>query len=258
MNSERRTRSVLRRSVRRMAGAAVLCAALTCAGRARAGGPRFVTGSGWWVQSGLPVAFYTSTPAYYIDPGALNANVTHAQADAMVAAAAWNVPTSTLALKQGGDLAEHVSSANTYFDATTDAVVFPADASATNYQGIPIAVIYDTDGSVIDTLLGEGASDPSGCRDTGVVESVDSIGLDGTIHHAVLILNGRCVGSTPQQLTQMQYQLERAFGSVVGVAWSQCNDNIFTGATPPQRARSTTGRSCTRSTCCAARTAISA
>jgi hypothetical protein len=84
---------------------------------------------------------------------------------------------------------------------------------------------------VIDTLLGEGASDPSGCRDTGVVESVDSIESDG-IQHAMLILNGRCVGSTPQQLTQMQYQLERAFGRVIGVAWSQLNDNIFTGATP--------------------------
>ncbi len=45
-------------------------------------------------------------------------------------------------------------------------MVFPADVSASNYQSIPIAVIYDEDGSVIDTLLGEGASDPSGCRQT--------------------------------------------------------------------------------------------
>ena len=184
------------------------------------------------MPSGQPVAFYTPTPEYYTDPGALNANVTHAQADAMVAAAAsvWNVPTSTLVLRQGGELAEHVSSANVYFDGSE--MVFPADVSASNYQSIPIAVIYDTDGSVIDTLLGDGASDPSGCRDTGVVESVDSIGLDGTIHHAMLILNGRCVGSTAQQLTQMQYQLERAFGRVVGISWSQVNDNVFTGATP--------------------------
>ena len=134
-------------------------------------------------------------------------------------------------MKQGGELAEHVSSANVYFDGSE--MVFPADVSANNYQSIPIAVIYDTDGSVIDTLLGDGASDPSGCRDTGVVESVDSIGLEGTIHHAMLILNGRCVGSTPQQLLQMQYQLERAFGRVIGISWSQLNDNLFTGATPP-------------------------
>lgn len=200
---------------------------------AHAGGPRFVTGSGWWVQPGSWITFYTSTPAYYTDPGDLSGTVSHAQADAMVAAAAapWNVPTSTLVLHQGGELAEHVSAANVYFDGTE--MVFPADVSANNYQNIPIAVIYDTDGSVIDTLLGQGASDPSGCRQTGVVESVDSIGMDGTIHHAMLILNGRCVGAAPEQLMQMQYQLERAFGRVLGLAWSQVNDNLFTGATPP-------------------------
>jgi hypothetical protein len=209
-----------------LVGCVAACAA------AHAGGPRFVTGNGWWAQAGQAIPFYTSSPAYYTDPGDLSATVPHAQADAMVAAAAasWNVPTSSLLLQQGGELAEHVSSANVYFNGSE--MVFPADVSATNYQNIPIAVIYDTDGSVIDTLLGEGASDPSGCRQTGVVESVDSIGLEGAIHHAMLILNGRCVGSTPQQLTQMQYQLERAFGRVVGLAWSQINDGLFTGATP--------------------------
>ena len=207
--------------------------ALVCAFEAKAGGPRFVTGSNSSNGGGSVIPFYTSAPAYYTDPGDLSATVSHAQADAMVAAAAstWNVPTSTLVLKQGGELAEDVSSANVYFDGSE--MVFPADVSASNYLNIPIAVIYDMDGSVIDTLLGDGASDPSGCRDTGVVESVDSIGLEGTIHHAMLILNGRCVGSTPQQLLQMQYQLERAFGRVIGISWAQVNDNIFTGATPP-------------------------
>ncbi len=203
------------------------------ASQAWAGGPRFVTGSNSWRGAGFAIPFYTLSPAYYTDPGDLNAAVSHAQADAMVAAAAatWNVATSALVLKQGGQLAEHVSSANVYFDGSE--MVFPADVSANNYRNIPIAVIYDKDGSVIDTLLGEGASDPSGCRDTGVVESVDSVSVDGTIHHAMLILNGRCVGSTPQQLLQMQYQLERAFGRVIGISWSQVNDNLFTGATPP-------------------------
>jgi hypothetical protein len=219
-------------NVRGWAAAAVLLM-LAWVPQMKAGGPRFVTGSSSWRGSGFAIAFYTSSPAYYTDPGNLSATVTHAQADAMVAAAAatWNVSTSTLVLKQGGELAEHVSSANVYFNGSE--MVFPADVSATNYQSIPIAVIYDTDGSVIDTLLGDGASDPSGCRDTGVVESVDSIGQEGAIHHAMLILNGRCVGSTPQQLLQMQYQLQRAFGRVVGISWSQVNDNIFTGATPP-------------------------
>ena len=220
------------RSERWIAGAVIASAGLLGATSASAGGPRFVTGPSYTVGGGVPMVFYTSAPLYYTDPGALNANVSHAQADAMVAAAAapWNVPTSSLILRQGGELAEHVSSANVYFDGSE--MVFPADVSPSNSANIQIAVIYDTDGSVIDTLLGEGASDPSGCRETGVVESVDWIGIGGKIRHAMLILNGRCVGSTPQQLLQMQYQLERAFGRVIGIAWSQLNDNIFTGATP--------------------------
>lgn len=224
--------AILQRHIARAAGAILLAIALTPF--AHAGGPRFVTGTTYTqAQSGQIITFYTSSPPYYTDPGDLSATVSHAQADAMVAAAAatWNVPTSSLTLTQGGTLAEHVSGANTYFDGTN--VVFPADVSASNWQNIPIAIIYDTDGSVIDTLLGEDASDPSGCRDTGVVESVDSFGSNGTIQHAMLILNGRCVGSAPEQLLQMQYQLERAFGRVLGLAWAQVNDNIFTGSTPP-------------------------
>ena len=72
----------------------------------------------------------------------------------MVAAAAnvWNVPTASLTLAQGGQLAEHVSGANAYFNGA--AVVFPADVQASNYAAIQIAVVYDTDGSVTDLLLG--------------------------------------------------------------------------------------------------------
>ena len=58
-----------------------------------------------------------------------------------------------------------------------------------------IAVIYDSDGSVTDLLLGNGASDPTSCLQNGVTESVDSIVPAGYIQHAVLVLNGRCTGS---------------------------------------------------------------
>jgi hypothetical protein len=179
------------------------------------------------------MAWYTPQPLYFTDPGALAANVTHAQADAMVAAAAnvWNVPTASLTLAQGGELAEHVNSANAYFNGT--AVVFPADVQASNYAAIQIAVVYDTDGSVTDLLLGDGASDPSECRQNAVTWSVDSFGASGTVQHAVMVLNGRCVGTNAQQLTQMQYQLMRAFGCVLGLAWAQVNDNVFTDATAP-------------------------
>ena len=106
---------------------------------------------------------------------------------------------------------------------------------ASNDLAVPIAVVYDADGSVTDLLLGEGASDPSGCRQTGVTESVDAFGQAGTIDHAVMVVNGRCVSggvALQQQMLQLQYQMTRAFGRVLGMAWSQLNDNVFTGATP--------------------------
>ena len=88
-----------------------------------------------------------------------------------------------------------------------------------------------------DLLLGSGASSPSGCRQNAVTQSVDAFGAAGTIEHAVIILNGRCVGANALQLTQMQYELMRAFGRVLGLAWSQLNDNVFTGTPQPTAAQ---------------------
>ena len=116
-------------------------------------------------------------------------------------------------------------------------VVFPADVTSSNAAAVPIAVIYDADGAVTDALLGAGASSPSGCRQNAVTESVDAFDPAGYILHAVIVLNGRCTGAAPQMQLQMQYQLMRAFGRVLGLAWSQTNDNVFTGATTPTYAQ---------------------
>ena len=211
-----------------MVGGGLILGAAT----AWAGGPRFVSGTSGYAQAGVPMAWYTSQPMYFTDPGGLSSAVSHAKADAMVAAAAgvWNVPIANLTLAQGGQLAEHVSGANSYFNGTN--VVFPADVEATNYPAIQIPIVYDSDGSITDLLLGSGASSPSSCMQNGVLESVDSFGMNATIQHAVIVLNGLCVGSNPQQLLQMQYQLTRVFGRVLGLAWSQLNDGVFTGADP--------------------------
>lgn len=192
-----------------------------------AGGPRFLATA---ANGGGPMAWKGPVVQYFTDPGNLNTAVTHAQADAVVAAAAavWNVPTSSLTLQQGGVLSEHVSSANVYFDGS--AMVFPADVQAIN-TAKPIAVIYDSDGSVTDLLLGAGASDPSSCRQNEVTESVDALGST-TIDHALLIVNGRCVGASADQLNQLQYMLMRKMGRVLGLAWSQTNDSVFTGSVP--------------------------
>ena len=73
---------------------------------ALAGGPRFITGTSGYAQAGVPMAWYTNQPMYYTDPGQLSSNISHAQSDAMVAAAAavWNLPTANVTLAQGGEL----------------------------------------------------------------------------------------------------------------------------------------------------------
>ncbi len=213
----------------------LLCVALLLGAQtpaARAGSARFVAGQGWGSYAGANVVWNRTSLLYHTDPGPLSATISHAQADAMVAAAAavWSVPTSSISYAQGGTLAEDVSSSNVSFDGQQ--FVFPADVQMANESNIPVAVIYDQDGSLIDLLLGQDASEPDGCMQNGVVGDIDDIHQDDvTLDHAVLILNGRCVGSSPEQLTQMQYQLARAFGRVLGLSWSQTNDNVFTAQT---------------------------
>jgi hypothetical protein len=128
-------------------------------------------------------------------------------------------------------LAEHTSSANSYVSSTGP--VFPADVEPANYAAIPVAILYDSDGSITDMLLGSGASAPAECRQNAVTEDVDGILPAGVIEHAILVLNGRCTGPAPQQQLQLQYQLQRAFGRVLGLAWSQTNDNVFTRSPQP-------------------------
>ncbi|WP_198152113.1 beta strand repeat-containing protein [Granulicella tundricola] len=197
-------------------------------------GPRYVTGRPYFLNEGRPIPWAQSNVLYYTDPGGLSAAVNHQAADALVASAAgvWsNVAVANIALSNGGSLAEHVSSGNAYLG--PGGMVFPADVQSTNYGSVPIAVIYDTDGSVTDMLLGAGASSPSSCRQNGVTESVDRFDPVGYIQHAIIVLNGRCTGAAPQLQLQMQYQLERVFGRVLGVAWSQTNDNVLMGAPTP-------------------------
>jgi hypothetical protein len=207
----------------------VLCW-LTASATSWAGGPRWVTGPPFFTTPGNGVVWYTTRPLYFTDPGDLSPSVNHAAADALVAAAAnvWNVPTSSLVLARGGALDEHVSGADTFAGAS--GLIFPADVQSNNFAAKQIAVIYDSDGSITDLLLGNGASDPTSCLQNGVTESVDSIVPAGAIQHAILVLNGRCTGSDAEKQMQLQYQLMRAFGRVLGLGWSQTNDNVFTGS----------------------------
>jgi hypothetical protein len=206
--------------------------------QAHGGGPRYVTGPPFFTgQQGVPVGWQQTSLQYFTDPGDLSASVNHQAADALVVAAAsvWNLAVANITVGQGGELGEHVSGQNTYMGA--NGLVFPADVMSTNAAAIPIAVIYDSDGSITETLLGSGASDPTECRQNGVTQSVDAFDPAGYILHAVIVVNGRCTGAAPQMQLQVQYQLERVFGRVLGLAWSQTNDNVFTGTPQPTYAQ---------------------
>lgn len=189
-----------------------------------------------WAKTGndvRPMRWYHDNVTYFVDAGALSSYVSHDAAIAIVDAAArvWNVPSASLTVARGGTLSEDVNEENVYI--STAGPIWPDDVQATNYDAKNIAVIFDTDGSITDMLLGAGASAPANCRSAAVTESVDRIDATGFLQHALLILNGRCTGPATEQQLQMQYQLMRAFGRVLGIGWSQTNDNVFTGSPAP-------------------------
>ncbi|QHS52267.1 IPT/TIG domain-containing protein [Edaphobacter sp. 12200R-103] len=198
-----------------------------------ASGPRWATGAPYYTSQGKAIVWYTSSPQYFTDAGDLSPYVNHDAANTIVKAAAdvWTIPSANFNLIYGGTLAEHASLSNIYPDST--GIVFPADIQSTSYLTRQIAILYDYDGSITDLLLGAGASSPSSCRQNAVTESVDSISPSGYIQHAILILNGRCTGPAPEQQLQLQYRLMRAFGRIIGLSWSQTNDNVFTGIPTP-------------------------
>ncbi|WP_263411602.1 IPT/TIG domain-containing protein [Terriglobus tenax] len=195
--------------------------------------PRWTAGSKFGARVGQPVVWQGPSLAYFVDRGDLSPSVPHDQAVQMVDSVmqTWNIPYASLTLSNGGSLAEDVSGSNVSMAST--GINFPTDVTSSNYAAKPVAVIFDADGSITDLLLGSGSSDPLYCRQNAVTESVDLFLLQtGYIGHAILVLNGRCTG-TPEQLLEMKYQLLRKTGRVLGLGWSQCNDNVFTGTPTP-------------------------
>jgi hypothetical protein len=206
---------------------------LICAA-AWAGGPKYIAGTSYFnpAVAGQPVHWASGQVSYYVDQGPLSARVSNQQATAMVdaAAAIWNaVSTAGVALLDKGPLNEDVNGANILVNASST-IVAPADVtpSATNY---PVAIIYDADGSVINSLYGPTASAPGACQDNSVFVWADNFNPDATFAHAVILLNGLCATSAPL-LDMMSFELERAFGRVLGLDASQVNPQALTDGEP--------------------------
>jgi len=191
----------------------------------RAGGPKYIAGTSFFnpAATGQPLHWAGGVVSYYVDQGPLNATVSNQQATAMVDAASslWSaVPTAGVKLVNKGLLNEDVSGANIQVNSLGQ-ITQPADItpSATSF---PIGVVYDADGTVIDAVFGATTSQPDNCQDNGVFVWMDNLNPDATIAHAVIVLNGRCA-TTSSLVAMMSYQLERAFGRVLGLDYSQVN-----------------------------------
>lgn len=202
---------------------------------AHAGGPRYVAGTAYFDPSatGKPVVWANGQVKYYTDLGDLSASVNQSQADAMVAAAAavWNaVPTAAVNITAAGSLSEDVNGSNVSSSGGT--LMIPADIQSGD-TAKPVAIVYDEDGSVINAFFGAGASSAATCQQNGVFTFVDNLASSGNIVHALMLVNGLCATNSTQ-ISVLQYQLVRAFGQVLGLDWSQTNEEMFSSGGPTE------------------------
>jgi hypothetical protein len=202
-----------------------------------AGGPKYVAGASYFNPGvvGQQVHWAQGQLNYYVDQGPLNSTVTNQQAKAMVdaAAALWSaVPTAGVVLTDKGPLNEDVSGANivvsdTNFTVTGEqtnqvgVIIQPADVTPTA-TSFPLGVIFDADGSVINAVFGSGASQPISCQNNGVFTWLDNVNPDATIAHGIILLNGLCA-TNANLLEMMSFELERAFGRILGLDYAQVN-----------------------------------
>src|SRR5208282_4318707 len=196
---------------------------------ALAGGPAFIAGSGYNPGvEGNPLLWANASVQYFTDQGNLSPILTGAQADAFVAPVfnSWTTfPGVSLAAAQAGHLAEDVNGSNIGTNGL-GIVTAPADITS-SATATPVGIVYDYDGTVTDTILGQGAGDLEYCFTNAVYGSPDNFSAAGNIVHALVVINGVCAASSAQ-LPDVQYRLIRVLGRTVGLGWSQANVNVLT------------------------------
>ncbi len=212
--------------------AVVACCALTT-GLAVAGGPQRIAGTTGFNAgvAGTPLTWAGGQITYYTDQGDLSPLEQQSNINALVADAfsRWtSVTTAALTATRGGSLDEDVSGANVTRAGAV--LTMPADIQASSSSSKPVAIVYDADGKVTDALLGTGASQV--CGTNMVFGGADAFTNDAHIAHALLILNGACL-KTSGDIPILRYRLIRAIGRLLGLDWSQLNDNVAAGTPTP-------------------------
>jgi hypothetical protein len=206
-----------------------LVLAICCCRIAIAGGPAYVAGSSYFdpTTRGGPLTWAQGSITYYTDQGNLSSALPGPSADTFVATAfsLWtSIPTAAISATRAGQLAEDVSGAN--FTLISGVLSMPADIQP-NAVSTPLGIVYDSDGSVTDALLGTGASNSAYCASNSVLGGPDNFGTTAKFLHAIIILNGNCAASS-SQLPDLQYHLVRVIGRVLGLDWAQANLNVIT------------------------------
>lgn len=189
-----------------------------------AGGPKYIAGASFFNPNvqGQPLHWSGGVVNYYVDRGPLTNLVGNQQAAALVdaAAAIWNAaPAAAVALNDLGTLNEDVNGRNIAVANGKITAPFDVTPSATGY---PVGVIFDADGSVIDAIYGTGASDPISCQNNGVFTWIDNFTQNAVFAHGIILVNGLCATSA-KMLTMMSFELERAFGRILGLDSAQVN-----------------------------------
>ncbi len=156
----------------------LLLAGLQGAGLAQAGGPLAVEGSG----GNSPVHYSPASININFDIGPLGAR-TNAEADDLVlrAFALWNnVASSSLQLLQGNDLGTDVDVSNYTTFIPDTSTSHPANSDQLN------PMVYDDDGTIIDDMFGQGASN----NIAGFAASVYLLG-DDKFQEGYAVINGK-------------------------------------------------------------------
>src|SRR4051812_4591687 len=207
-----------------------LCFAVS---RMTAGGPLNVAGVSGFDSglAGTPITWANGQVSYYTDQGDLSALLPNAAADQFVsdAFARWtSISTAALRADRLGSLSEDVNGTNVIL--VNGTLSLPDDIQTTSSK--PLAIVYDADGRVTDALMGAGAGAPELCSTNSIYAESDRFSNDAHIAHALVIINGNCAKTAPQLLI-LKYRLVRALGRVLGLDFSQLNDNVVFGSPPP-------------------------
>ena len=211
---------------------AILLLVFGSAVAAFAGGPLYVAGVSGFNPSatGKPITWPGGVVNYYTDQGNFSPQLPAASADAFVADAfsSWTaVTTAALQINHAGQLSEDVSGVNVQ---NAGSLILPADIQPNSSK--PVAIVYDYDGTVIDALLGTGSGDADLCNTNAVLTYADSFTSDGQFAHALIIINGNCALQAAD-LPVLKFRLIRQLGRLLGLDWSQLNDNVSTGSPAP-------------------------